>query len=440
MIERYILDKKEDLKSLEVFPREIEFPMTKQFIISAIGPRRAGKSYSLVDLIRKLNLKDEEYIFINFEEENVKSLSEKEIKSAIAKHMEIYGSEPKFIFLDEIQELKNWQTWVYTLYEKKRYHIFITGSSSKLLSREIATQLRGRAITIPVFPFSFKEFLKLNKVQVKKFLSSREESKVKNLLRRYIEIGGFPQIVLEEVNSKIFFRDYIDLVVFRDIVERYRVKESYLVKTFIKFVASSFSSEFSINKVFNTLKSQGIAVSKKTLYSYANYLEDAMFCFFLKKFDFSERKTELSIPKVYVNDPGLINYLLHSRITENIGKLIENIVFLELKKKEFSGKITRIFYYKDASEHEVDFVIKEGLDIKQLIQVTCVNDFSEMDKREWRNLIVVGRKLKCKNLLCITWNYENEIELEWKGTKRKVKFMPLWKWLLQWKNDLKVSK
>ncbi|RLI94820.1 MAG: AAA family ATPase [Candidatus Altiarchaeales archaeon] len=421
----YLLDKKEEIKELEVKERLIEFPILKNFIISVIGPRRAGKTYSIFNLIKTKNLRDEDFLFINFEDEYVKAMERGELIKVISYHHELYGKEPRFVFLDEIQAFENWKTFVYTLFEKKRYFIFITGSSSRLLSREIATQLRGRSISVLVLPLSFKEIIALKEIDTDK-ISSRTESKIKNLLRIYLKDGGFPDVVLTEINKKIFFRDYLDLVVFRDVVERFRIKHPYLVKMIITFMLPSFAKEFSINRIFNILKSRDIKVSKKVLYKYSYALQDSMFCFFLKKFSFSERESLLSIPKIYLNDLGLINYSISTRFEKDLGRLMENAVFLELKRKESKGEISSIFYWRDYQQREVDFVIKEGLNVKQLIQVCYSLEDFDTRKREIKALLKASRDLKCKDLLVLTW--DEEYTIEEKG--KKIKVLPLWKWLI----------
>ncbi len=423
---KYLLNKKEEIKDLEVKKRLLEFPLTKNFIISVIGPRRAGKTYSLYDLIKTKNLKDEDYLFLNFEDDEIREKNRKEIIKVIFYHKELYGKEPDFIFLDEIQNLDRWESFVYSLFEKKRYHIFLTGSSSKFLSREIATQLRGRSITSLVLPFSFKEILEIKGEKVSEILSSYGESKIKNILRNYLKEGGFPDVVLTNINRKVYFRDYVNLVIFNDIVERFKIKNIALVKMFVNFVLSSFSKEISIHKIYRTLKSRNIKVSKKTLYRHSDALEDSLFCFFLRKFSFSERESMLSIPKVYINDTGLINYSISTKFEEDIGRLMENAVFLGLKRKEYEGEFSGIFYYKDLLRHEVDFVIKDGLRVKQLIQV-CYDINYNTKNRELKTLVKAGRELKCKDLLVITWDYESEEVID----GRKIKFIPLWKWLIK---------
>ena len=223
----------------------------------------------------------------------------------------------------------------------------------------------------------------------------------------------------------------MNVVIFRDIVERYKVKNIYALRFLVDNLVASFSKKFSINKIFNELKSMNIKIGKTALYNYANYLEEMMFSFLLKKFYFSEKKSALSIPKAYLCDLGLANYLIGTKFSEDVGKAIENLVFIELKKKELSGEID--LFYWESDSYEVDFVVKQGLDVKQLIQVTYASGKDEIEKREIRALIKASEELKCKNLLCITWDFEGEEKIR----RRKIKFVPLWKWLLNIKSTKK---
>ena len=421
IILKYIIDKKENIKTSRVFPRISVFEFTENFVNVLTGPRRAGKTYFLYGLIlNKLKLKDEEFIFIDFEDSALSDIKLNDILETVNLHEEYYKKKPRYLFFDEIQNVNNWEKAIRTLFETKKYVIFLSGSSSKILSKEIATSLRGRAISHSILPLSFKEFLDFRGFEIKNFYSSSEENTIKNYLREYLKYGGFPNIVIEKEIAERFFKEYLDLIVFRDVIERHRIKNVFIIKFLIKNMISSFAKEFSIHNIFNTLKSQNIKVSKKTLYEYALYLEDAFFSFFLKKFSYSMKKTELSIPKVFINDTGLVNFS-SMNFSENLGKIMENTVFLELLRRE-----KEIFYFKAATKEEVDFVIKEGKRIKQVFQV-CY-DLSELEtrKREIDSLIKAGKELECNNLLIITWDYEAEEKIK----SKKIEFVPLWKWLL----------
>ena len=429
-MKQYIIDKKAEIKEAQVKEREIDFIKTKAMAQAVIGPRRAGKSFSLFYFIKKLNLKDEDYFFINFEDDDVISMPRKRKTKIVEYHVRIYNKEPQFIFLDEIQELERWKSFLYSLIEKKKYVIFFTGSNSKLLSKEIATQLRGRSITRVIFPFSFREFVKLEGFKLSKYPTSIEISKLIHLLEKFINFTGFPHVLIDKIDPKIFFKDYLDLIIFKDLVERYGIENVHTLKLFILRAISNFAREFSINKVYNEFSSQGIKIAKGTLYNYASYLEDVMTLFLIKRFYPSERKSQLSIPKVYLCDNGLANFILSSKKERDMGWLMENLVAIELKKKELKREFN-IFYFKDYQGREVDFVIKEGMKVKQLIQVTYASGIDEIDKREIKALIKASNELKCKDLLVITWDYEGEEEIKGK----RIKFMPLWRWLLNERID-----
>jgi predicted AAA+ superfamily ATPase len=232
-------------------------------------------------------------------------------------------------------------------------------------------------------------------------------------------------VVLQKVEEKTFAREYVDVILYKDLVERFKIENIDAARFLLYSLLESFSKEFSINKTYKLMKEKGMEVSNKILYSYISYIQEAFFSFFVRKFYYSYKKSQLSIPKVYVNDVGIANNFSRHQFMENIGRLMENLVFIELKKQELSNLIEGIYYFKD-QQNEVDFVIKKGLEIQQLIQVTYANNKDEVKKREIESLLKASETLKCGNLLVITWGYEDEIAV---GNK-KVVFKPLWKWLL----------
>ncbi|MEM0480725.1 MAG: ATP-binding protein [Candidatus Aenigmatarchaeota archaeon] len=412
-IYQYIIDRKRDIEKIDVKERLIKINPTKDFIISIIGPRRAGKTYFLYHFIKE-NLKEEDYLFVNFEE------IEGTLEEFVKKHQEIYGKLPEYLLLDEIQALKNWEKEVYKVFERKKFYIFLTGSSSKFLSKEIATQLRGRSTTVKIFPFSFREVLNLNGL-LKKFYSSEEIGKIKSILRNLIKEGSFPDIVLKKIEPSKFFSEFIDLIIYKDIIKRYGVKNRVALEFFIKNVISSNSNILSLNKIYNAAKSMQIRVSKNTLYTFQKFLEDINVVFFLKKYSRSIRKIELSLPKVYLVDNGLYSYTVYK---QDLGILLESFVFQELIKKGYEPN-KNLYYFRNG--YEVDFVILKGELVEKLIQVTYASNKDEIDKREIRSLLKASELLKCKDLLIITWDYEDELKIE----NKEIKCIPLWKWLLK---------
>lgn len=429
-IKEYILDfQKRELP--ELVKRELKISNSKK-IISIIGPRRAGKTYFLFQQMKELiknGIKKEQILYLNFEDPKLISVNFEEFKEMIKLNWEIFPESQKdiYLFIDEPQNIEKWEIAVRGLYDEG-FKIFLTGSSSKLLSKEIATSLRGRTLSYLLLPFSFREFLNLkgNEFDLTK-LGSKEKSELLSLLREYFEFGGFPDILLEEdkTNKSKLISEYFNLIIYRDIIERYKIKNSKLVKWLLSSLISSFSKEISIHKIFLSLKSQGIKASKNTLYSYLSLIEDVSAIFLLKKFNWSIRKSELSLNKIYLSDNSLSKIV---ETSDNIGKKMENSTFLYLITDK--DPLEEIFYWKNTQQEEVDFVIKEGKKIKQLIQV-CY-DITNLDtkKREINSLIKASKELKCNNLLVLSFDKEGEEEVEWFGVKRKIQFIPLWKFLL----------
>ncbi|EEB74229.1 ATP-binding protein [Thermococcus sp. AM4] len=410
LVLQYLVDFQE--KELPDFiERELRVPLKKDYVIAVIGPRRSGKTFYFYQLMR--DLPREETLYLNFEHPIFEGFETKDIVEVLKLHREAFG-EPKYVFLDEVQNVHGWERMARYLNDEG-YHTFLTGSSSKLLSGEIATSMRGRSLTYTLLPFSFREFLRAKGVHPKKPLSSKKEAMVKSMLTEYLNWGGFPQVVLEtnETVREKLLSEYLDMVVYKDIVERYGVRNLHVMKMLIRSLMRSFAKEFSVHAFYNTLKSQGMKVGKGVLYEYLSYVEDSMSVFLLKKFSYSLKVSELSIPKVYPVDAGFTRMFSFS---PDIGRLMELAVFLELKRK---GR--EVYYYKN--HREVDFVIVErGMPI-ELIQVTYAFDRSDIKPREVEGLKKAGEKLKVDRKLVITWDYSDE--------KEGVEFVPLWKWLLR---------
>ncbi len=400
----------------KLIERELSVPLESQFVISIIGPRRAGKTYYLFQLSRKVK----DYIYLNFEDSRLYGLTHKDLREIIRVFIEVYGKEPRYLFLDEIQNLKGWEIIVRELHDLRKYKILLTGSSSKLLSKEIATQLRGRTLSYLLLPFSFREFLKAKRIKLSKYISKDESAKIKHYLKEYLEFGGFPDVVLNEEKIRIL-KEYADLILFRDFIERHKIKNIELARFLHSFTIQNFSKEISINSIFNRLKSINVRVSKNTLYDYISKLEDTVFFFFLRRYSIKPHLRESYPKKIYLCDTGLTKVV---RYSEDIGKLMENTVFLELLRLKNQNPLIEIFYWKDYQQREVDFVVKEGEQIKQLIQVTY--DLNpENEKREIGNLLKASKELKCNNLMIITWD-QNEII---KKDGKEIRVLQLWKWL-----------
>ncbi|MEM0476613.1 MAG: ATP-binding protein [Candidatus Aenigmatarchaeota archaeon] len=403
--------------------RELEVKGVKDKAISILGPRRAGKTWYMLYLLNNFY---QDSLYVNFEDLAFRNIKAEEFFEILKIFVEVKGFSPKTLLLDEIQLVKDWESLVRTLIDRD-YRIFITGSSSKLLPKEIATQLRGRTISYLLLPFSFREFLIANKFEIKEYYIFEERGKLLRLLDRYLKEGGYPEVVFSDEKEKLLKR-YFDEIFLSDFVERHKIKSFELGRFLFEFIFQNFGKEISINKIGKNIKER-VSFTNRTLYDYIDKLQDTLNVFFVDKFSKSVYIRRSWPKKVYIVDTG-ISVLV--RFSQDIGKLMENCVFLELLRKTNIYPLIEIFYFKDYQQNEVDFVIKEGLEIKQLIQVTYASNKDEIEKREIKALIKASELLKCKDLLIITWDYEDEINFE----NKTIKCIPLWKWLvLEAKNN-----
>lgn len=392
-------------------------------INAIIGPRRAGKTFFVYQNINHLkgkNLKDR-IIYLNFEDERLFPIKKEELDLIFEAYYELYPeNEGKklFVFFDEIQAAPFWQFFVRRLYDQENVEICVTGSSSKLLSREIATQLRGRTLTYFIFPYSFKEFLRAKGVSLERHFEYKAmRYKIKKLLQEYIEFGGFPEIADKDppLKTKIL-QEYFDLIFYKDLVERYRIRNFGIVKEMLLYLVNNFSSYFSTNKYYKLLRSQGRRISKNTLFGHLSSAADVNFVFLVPKY--GKLKEQFANPKkVYVIDTGLINAIAF-KVSKDIGKLYENAVFIELKRR---GK--EVYYWKN--NYECDFLVKESEKIKEVIQV-CSELTEENKGREINGMLEALEEFKLKEGLIVTGDFEGEERIKGK----KIIYKPLWKWLL----------
>ena len=416
LVRDYIIEwmKREAFKGVS---RELEVIRRKDRVISVIGPRRAGKTYYFYQLMENDRMNS---LYLNFEDTRLMDVSFKDIRDLIRIYIEVAGKAPRNIFFDEVQNVKNWELAIRELLDLQHYNMFVTGSSSKLLSREIATQLRGRTFSYLLLPFSFREFLKAKNVFAEK-LTMDEAAKIRGYLKEYLEFGGFPEVVFEEAEKERILKEYFEMILFRDIVERHKLKNISLARFLLSFLLQNFSKEISVNKVLKSLSSQRFG--KNTLYSYIDKIQDSVALFILNRFSLRVYQRESWPKKIYLCDTGLTKVV---RFSEDIGKLMENCVFLELLRLTNKKPMLEIYYWKNHEGAEVDFLLKEGVEIKDLIQVTYASGRDEIDEREVKSLLKASKETGCKNLRIITWNYEGIDKID----NRTIKFTPLWRWLI----------
>jgi hypothetical protein len=258
-------------------------------------------------------------------------------------------------------------------------------------------------------------------------LDSKEltTSEIKEKLSSYLVYGGYPEPLIKKINYKDYLSTLFNSIIFKDIIKRYKIRSAQAIEKLSEQLLSNICNEYSYLSLGNMA---GIK-STHTTENYLSYLEEAFIFFSLRRFSYKVKEQLSSIKKIYCIDNGFIHAKAFSS-SQNFGRLYENLVAIELKKQELNNKIN-FYYWKNQQQEEVDFVIKEGTKIKQLIQVCYELNNTETKTREIRALLKAGEELKCKNLLVITSNKEEEEEVEWFGIKGKVKFIPIWKWLLE---------
>ena len=393
-------------------------------IVCIAGVRRSGKSTLIKQIAKELikETKNENTLIVNFEDERFSERNLKTLIDIYDCYLEKVGPDKKpYIFFDEIQNVQEWERFVRGKHERKEANIIVSGSSSKLLSAELATLLTGRHLIFNIYPLSFKEFLFFKNLQIRSEIDiATKRIEIKRLFQEYLESGGFPEVVLSSEKKRILL-SYFDTIISRDIIERFNIREREKIKTLAKFYLTNISSSVTYNKV-----SRFINVPLTTVERFSEYLETANLIFFIKKFSYSLKGQEKSPRKVYSIDCGLSN-TIGFRFMKNFGRTMENIVAVELKIRQTFNPSIEIFYWKDYQQREVDFVLKAGTEVKQIIQVSYKIDDMNTKERELRSLLKAMDEFKLKEGLIITDDFEDEEKIDGK----KVIYTPLWKWLLE---------
>lgn len=406
---------KELVSSSKIINRE--YPLDKLKYTRGVaniitGPRRSGKSVFAFQAIEK----QENFGYVNFEDINL-NIKAEELNKVLEAIYSIKG-ETKFFLFDEIQNISGWERFISRLVDSK--NILLTGSNSNLLSKELGSSMTGRHFDHVLLPFSFREFLSYNKIHydISKGLSTAEKVRLLKELEKYLYTGGFP-IGIEL--GKQYLDDLYTDIIFKDVVIRHKIKLSSKMRDLADYLASSSSTEVSYNKLRNII---GLS-SKHTIKEWIGFLEEAYLIFILKRFSFKKKET-LKYPfKMYSIDPG---FIASSLTSGSISKRMEEVVAIELlRRKNYLSQTNDIYYWKDSTNKEIDFLLEDSGNVKQLIQVTYASERDSINPREIDNLIIGASKLNCNNLLVITWDYEANEAIN----GRRIRFIPLWKWLLK---------
>lgn len=427
------MKKKEELKQIirdfhlndnfDVKKRNLKPPIDTKKIITLIGVRRCGKTSILYNMINELAAKIDKtkIVFLNFEDERL-DLNIDELDLILQSYSELYPSydlKECYFFFDEIQNIVGWEKFTRRVYDSISKNIFITGSNSKLLSSEIATSLRGRTLSYEVFPLSFSEYLSFKDIKVDLY-SSKSLAHIKNAQTQFLQDGAMPEIVfLEDQYQNQTLQEYFNVLLYKDLAERYNITNTIALKFFLKRIIASSTKQISINKIYNELKSSGIKIGKNTLYDFLEYVQSIYLALTLHRYDKSLINKELGEKKIYSIDIGL-NNATEFKFSDDIGKSLENAVFLELRRK-----YNEVFYYRD-TKSECDFIINEKNKIIQAIQVTYDMSATDTKDREVKGLLNACKNFNLNHGIIITYDNEDEIIQD----EITIELIPFYKWVL----------
>jgi uncharacterized protein len=405
----------QSLKPKKLISRELiqSINLKNKEVVDIIGVRRSGKSSILKLIIQKLKLKNN-FLFINFEDPFfVHHRNSKIIEDLITTYEIYFSKNLEYLFFDEIQNVEKWEKAIRKFRDCEKYKIFITGSSSKLLSGELASVLTGRHLSHIVYPLDFKEFLFFNnlKIKTKKDLIIKNKS-IQKFFDEYLKTGGFPEMVI--TGNLILLKQYFFDILQKDVISRYEIRDKAALEKIAVFLISNVGKIISLRSI-----EKAFDILFPTLVSYLEYLKEAFLIFDLPQFSYSLKTMAKAQKKIYTIDTGLAN-AVSFRFSEDKGRILEQCVFTHLKK---TG--AELFYYKTKKNTEVDFFVKNTKK-RELIQVAWSLENEETKKREINSLLTAMEELKLNHGLILTHDESEEIAI---GNKL-ITVTPAYKWIL----------
>lgn len=395
---------------------------------AVIGMRRVGKSWLLLSRMRGLldaGVPRSRILHVEFEDDRLAELRTEDLhrleEAFYARHPDSHGQECWYFF-DEIQNAPGWERFVRRLLANRNLHLAITGSSAKLLSTEIATSLRGRALTTEVWPFSFREVLRHRGVEVPSRWppSQAVRGRLRNELDRYLLVGGFPEVQGDETPRQRILQGYLDVTILRDVVERHAVANAPLLRALVRRLLRSVGSRASVHSLAQDLKSLGLPFGKTVVYELMEHVQDAFLSFLLPIHSQSEKRRQVNPRKVYAVDHGLVRACVGQR-SDDVGHHLENLVYLELRRRgELHG------YHVTATGREVDFVAGPRGEL-QLVQVCASLGEGATREREIQALGEAVAELRPDTATIVTLAEEERIVVD----GHQVRVVPAWRWLLE---------
>ncbi len=409
-------------------PRHLKVSLLPGKATVCIGVRRSGKSTFLFQLIKDLldsNVPRQNILYLNFFDDRLHDLRHEPLNLIAEAYFSLYPekkhSEKIYCFFDEIQAVDRWESFVDRMMRTENCEVYLTGSSAQMLSKEIATQMRGRSLTWEIFPFSFKEFLDSRKISYDSELSTKRRLIIQKAFETYWECGGFPEVNGIDRHLRIrVHQEYFNTLLFRDLIERHDISHPKAITDLAHRLINNTASLYSINKLTGYLKAMGHKTPKSAVSSYLEWFEDAYFLFTVRLFDASLARANTNPKKIYCIDHAMVNSV-SSGILLNSGHLLENLVFVALRRIN-----KHIHYYKTQSGKEVDFIVQDQYRNRTLIQVSeSLADPLTM-KREISALEEAMKEQGNSDGIIVTHSEEKSIQVQ----SGQINVLPAWRFLL----------
>lgn len=366
--------------------------LSSQLIKLITGPRRVGKSVFAMLLLKETN-----FAYLNFDDKQLLDIWDEDVVMATLN--EVFPNY-QYLMLDEVQNLPDWDLWVCKLY-RRNVNLVITGSNAKMLSSEMATVLTGRYIQIEMLPFSLYEMLRWHDIEASNIQNERK-SDFYVLIEEYLRRGGFPEVISSYHLSHNYLSTLFDSILLKDIAQRHNIRKTSQLYNLAMYQLSNFCNPFTANSLSDELGISSVTTTKK----FCDYLLEPYLFFYLPRFNNKLKIMQKAAQKVYVVDNGFVSSTAFN-ISDNLGRLLENLVFVELLRKGYECGKT-LFYYRSRNDREIDFVTRKGSTVEQLIQVCYDLSSPKTRKREFDALLECSQELNCDRLLIIT-NKEDEV-------------------------------
>jgi len=360
------------------------------------GPRRVGKSTQALLMLRGKN-----FAYLNFDDNQ---LLEKWNEDLVIRVLDEVYPHYDFLLLDEVQNIVNWDLWVSKLY-RRGINMIITGSNAKMLSSEMATLLTGRYVEVSMLPFSLDETLEWNGLLVKN-ITDQQSGESRAIVDEYLHYGGYPESVTQRSITSSYLSTLFDAIVYKDIVRRHKIRNVSDFNNVALFLLANFTNPMSYNDVAENLGLSSVSTTKK----FMNYLHEPFLFYFLPRYN-NKLKIMKNVPqKVYVVDNGFVTSKAFN-LSENLGRLLENQVFIELLRRGYDTEKS-LFYYRSRNNKEVDFVLRNGIHIERLVQVCYDLSSAKTERREINSLLECAEELKCEELYIVTQTEKRTIHIK----------------------------